>query len=237
MSAKKEDGMSRETLVEKTQTKIKDLIINKEYDGNNYLPNEGELCRKFGVSRVTVREAVRSMEVRGFLRRVHGKGILVVDNRVEVMTRFMDDMLSMNFSDMLQLVEMRTVIEIETVRMAALRAKRVDLDEIERFLGIMENSENMDDGYYAADLDFHIALGKASQNNFLYTIIHAYTPLLKSVIIASSQLNYSIERKYHFHRNIYDSVASGDAEGAMEKMRVHLKATESNILNERLKDH
>ena len=54
-------------LVEKVQQGIEDMILNKEYDESRYLPSEGELCRRFDVSRATVRQAVRSMEVRGYV--------------------------------------------------------------------------------------------------------------------------------------------------------------------------
>lgn len=228
--------MARVTLVEKTQGLITAMISNREYDENNYLPNEGELCKKFGVSRVTVREAVRSLEVRGFLRREHGKGIVVVDNSVQVLTRFITDMLSMQYSDMLQLIEMRAVIEVEAARMAALRADNNDLKRLKKPLDVMEDAESMDDEYYAADLEFHIGLGKASKNNFLSTIIHAYTPLLMNVVVASSQQNYSLERKFHFHRNIYDCIANHDADGAMAEMRNHLNATEKHIMARQMEE-
>jgi GntR family transcriptional repressor for pyruvate dehydrogenase complex len=130
---------------------------------------------------------------------------------------------------MLQLVEMRTVIELQSARMAALRATPDNLTELEKYLHIMEKSKNMDDDYFTADLGFHIALGRASQNSFLYTLVYAYTPLLRNVIITSSRLDSFPEQKSHYHRNIFDSVANGDADGAIENMRIHLNATENNI--------
>ena len=222
--------MLRSTLVEKTQKRIKQMILNKEYDGRNYLPSEGRLCERFGVSRATVREAVRSMEVRGFLRREHGKGVRVIDNRVQVMTQFISDMVSMNTSDLLEIIEVRRIIEVEATRLAALHADAADLDCLHRFLDGMESANAMDDAYYECDLRFHIHLVKASKNNLLFTLTNAYTPLMKDLVLASSHSDFIIEKKFHFHRGIFDSVCARDPDAAAENMRKHMKTNYENFM-------
>lgn len=223
--------MLRSTLVEKTQKQIKQMILNKEYNDQDYLPSEGEMCERFGVSRATVREAVRSMEVRGFVRREHGKGIRVIDNRVQVMTQFISDMLSMNTSDLLELIEVRRIIEVEAARLAAQRADADDLDRLRRFLEGMESSETMDDAYYDSDLQFHINLVKASKNNLLHTLTNAYTPLMKNLVVASSQSDFVIEHKLHFHRRVFDSIRARDPDAAAENMRRHMKTNYDNFMD------
>ena len=54
-------------LIDKAQEEIKQMILDKRYDSSGYLPSEGELCELLGMSRSTIREAVRSLEIRGFL--------------------------------------------------------------------------------------------------------------------------------------------------------------------------
>ena len=216
-------------LLEQTQQQIEKMILNKEYDENNYLPSEGELCKKFEVSRATVREAVRSMEVRGFLKRVHGKGLQVIDNSVKVMTRSIADMISLRDCDLSELIEVRRIIEVEAARLAADRADEQDLEQLRKSLAVMENTEVMDDNYYHNDLEFHVNLVKASKNNMLSAIVSAYTPLLGDVVVASSQTNYCIERRHHFHRDVYDCIVKREPDAAAEKMRIHLRATSENV--------
>lgn len=55
-------------LIDKAQEEIKKMILDKRYDSSGYLPSEGELCELLGMSRSTIREAVRSLEIRGFCR-------------------------------------------------------------------------------------------------------------------------------------------------------------------------
>ena len=98
------------SLVEKTQQQIVEMIKNHEYDEYNYLPSEGELTKRFGVSRVTVREAVKSLEIRGFLKRIHGKGIYVLDNSVNAMARSISDMIIQRDCTTGDILEVRQIV-------------------------------------------------------------------------------------------------------------------------------
>jgi len=219
-------------LVDEVQHKIKEMVLNKEVDDKGYLPSEGELCKKFGTSRATVREAVCSMEVCGFLKRVHGKGIMVVDNSVKVMSRSIVNMMSLGDFTINELLEVRKIIEIQTARLAAERATEMEIKALDKCLEIMESSTVMDDEYHNSDLEFHMLLVRAANNQLLSAIVSAYTPLLKKLIVASSRTNYIIEQKHHYHRSIYDCIIKGDGEGASASMRTHLNATDDNLKNQ-----
>lgn len=215
-------------LVEKTQQQIVDMIKRHEYDENNYLPSEGELAKRFGVSRVTIREAVKSLEIRGFLRRIHGKGICVLDDSVNAMARSISDMITQRDCTTVEVLEVRQIVEESCARLATLRADEEDLRALESCLKGMEESGQMDESYYTSDLNFHLHLAKATKNNLLIAIVTSYTPMLRESIIAASQTDYCIEQKFHYHRRIYESICAKDAEQAVAQMRIHLTATEDN---------
>ena len=216
------------SLVERTQQQIVEMIQKCEYDSNNYLPSEGELTKRFGVSRVTVREAVKSLEVRGFLKRIHGKGLYVLDDSVNAMARSLSDMISLGDCTTDNILEVRRIIEEACARFATLRADKEDLRTMESCLEIMERSKTMDENYYRNDLNFHLQLAKATKNSLLIAIVTSYTPMLMKNIIAASQVDYCIEQKYHYHRNIYESICRKEPEQAVEYIRIHLAATEDN---------
>lgn len=216
-------------LVEKVQLGIEEMIQNKEYDESRYLPSEGELCKKFDVSRATVREAVRSMEVRGYVKRMHGKGIVVVDNSVKVLTRSISDVISRGDSSILDLIEVRNIVEAEAARLAAQRATKEDLDAMESYLKPMEETDIMDETYYSNDLNFHLAMVKASQNPLIFSIMKAFEPHLRNVVIVSSQEEYCIEQQFGYHRAIFEQIVAKNEEGAVQAVKRHLKATMDNI--------
>lgn len=220
--------MLRMKLVDVAGDSIIEMIKEKKYDEKGYLPSEGELAEQIEVSRSTIREAVRSLEVRGFVVRRHGKGVQVADNSVEVMTRSLSDMLTKEEGVMDDLLEIRMVLEPVCAKKAADSASREDLQQLESLISIMEEENVSDEDYYEADLQFHITIAKASGNRIHEAIITAYTPILHQLIVESNPTDCRFEPKFHYHRNILDAVKNRDGDLAEEKMRDHLQATDQN---------
>lgn len=223
--------MTKHNLVDIATDSIITMIQNKEYDEAKYLPSEGDLAVKLEVSRSTIREAVRTLEVRGFVVRRHGKGVQVADNSIEVMTRSLNDMFLKNDKILKDLLEIRVVLEPACAGIAANTATKDDLKELTRLIEVMESDDIDDDAYYDADLQFHIVVVKASGNQIYQSIITAYTPILRELIIASSPANCRLEKKFHYHRNVLEAIKDRDSELAIKQMLVHLEATNENHQN------
>ncbi len=216
------------TLVEKATKEIRDMIVNHQYDDERYLPTEGELCEILGVSRATIREAVRSLEVRGLVQRIHGKGVKVVDNAVGTLTQTLSDLLSIGDGTVMNLIEVRNIIETAVAKLAAERATKPELQELEAAVRNMEEATEMDEAYMQADLRFHLAMVEASHNPVLKAIVQSYIPLLEDTIRAASSGEEVIEKKYHYHRDILTAISSGKAIEAEHAIERHLIATENN---------
>lgn len=220
--------MAKVKLVDIAQENIREMIENKEYDDCGFLPSEGEMTIKFDMSRATIREAVRSMEVRGFVQRIHGKGVKVLDNSVEVVTRSLTDMMTKETEILDDLLDIRVILEPDCAALAAFKRTDADVKILENYVDIMEKSKEMDDAYYEADLSFHTALAKASGNKVLYSFISAYTSVLQELIIETSHFERPLEQIFHYHRNILNAVKEKDESMAMRAMQIHIEATYRN---------
>lgn len=220
--------MTKQNLVDVATNSIITMIQNKEYDDDGYLPSEGDLAIKLEVSRSTIREAVRSLEVRGFVIRKHGKGVQVSDNSVGVMTRSLSDMLLKDDVILDELLEIRIVLEPACAFLASSFATKEHLKELTQLIGIMESDDIDDDAYYDADLKFHVIIAKASGNRIHQAIITAYTPILRELIISSSPANCRLEKEFHYHRNVLEAIKNRDGKLAQEHMAIHLQATNDN---------
>ena len=221
------------TLVDITQEEIKQLILGKTYDDQGFLPSEGELCRMLEVSRATMREAVRAMEVRGFVKRIQGKGIQIVNESVKVLTQSMADMVSVDEISNEDLLEVRRIVEVPAASLAAKRAKADDIAKLQKYVKIMEDSSTVDDEYQNADFKFHVHLVQATRNKLLISLSAAYNAFTRQIIKSSLDSASDLERDLHYHRGVLEAIVSRDSKLAGELMEVHLKATEKNVKNKR----
>lgn len=217
--------MKKTNLVDQTCDHIQKLIQQKEYDENGYLLSEGEMAIKFDVSRATVREAVRTMEVRGFVDRVHGKGVKVSNNSIEPITQSLKDMISKEENILDELLEIRMMIEPKSAALAASRHTPEDIEALEKTVVTMESIKSINKAYLDADLAFHTLIAKTSKNRINSAIVNSYAGLLQRMIEDFSNDGNSLESRHHFHRNVLEAIKNHDTQGAFDAMKKHLSHT------------
>ena len=218
-------------LIDKAQNLIKEMILKKQYDKDGFLPAEGQLCEKLQMSRSTVREAVQSLEVRGFVERIHGKGIKVVDTGLEVMTRSLFDLMEKQDISLFEIMQLRQIIETHSAALATANISDEMIVEMEQQIKIMESLPSTDNKYIDADFKFHYCIAKATKNNLILAIVSAYEQLMKKLIAKSSQQSISIELKFGYHRHVLEAIKNRDPKAAKEAMERHLTATEEYTFN------
>jgi len=213
-------------LVDKAQQQIKEMILNGEYGKDGFLPSEGDLCKILSVSRSTIREAVKSLEIRGFVKRKHGKGIEVVDTTEQTLMRSLSDMFSTTKISLEELLEIRKIVEVPCAGFASSRATDEDLEALLKCVLKLEEFQEVTNKYNTADLEFHQILVESSHNLGLIAISRAYNPILRKLISrATSNEPTQIENICHFHRNIYEAIKNHKEVEAREMVSQHLKAT------------
>ena len=127
--------MKLEVLTKNENQKIQDLIIKgikelinyKNLEPGDKLPSERMLSEKFVVSRSNVREAIQKLEFYGLLKSIPQSGTFVANIGVIAMNGMIDDILRLEDSGFKSLVETRILLELKTVRLAALRRTDEDL--------------------------------------------------------------------------------------------------------------
>ncbi|KAA9394861.1 FadR family transcriptional regulator [Kocuria coralli] len=201
------------------------------------LPSEAELARQWGMSRLSVREALQELARSGVVTVRHGKRGLLNDvgkwSPLDPRVLQARGLMSGDPLDVpRQMIEARRAIEVETTRLAAERGPAEDIDEVERQLGIMR--ETIDTDYAAfsqADLEFHAALVRASGNVYLAS---AYAPLeevLHVVRIRTSAQADIRRRALEHHTRIFEAVRDGRVQDAGEAMLSHMDQTLDDVIN------
>ena len=216
-------------LVDKVQEEIKRMILEKKYDENGYLPSEGEFSELCSVSRATVREAVRAMEVRGFVKRVHGKGILVLDTSTQVLTQNIVDMIEKRDISMEDVLEVRRILETQAALLAADRITNEQKEALWDCVRAMEQYRLEEKEYAETEMHFHELLIDAAGNALLSSIAKVYMPWVNRVIHTSLGNTIKSEREHHYHMLIVQALEKCDKKSIQKAMETHFCSSEKTV--------
>lgn len=203
-------------------SQIRDLINLKNLEPGDKLPSERMLSEKFGVSRSNVREAIQKLEFYGLLNSIPQSGTFVANIGVIAMNGMIEDILRLEDPDFKSLVETRILLELKTVKLAALRRTKKDLEEMKQALDAYTQKVLDGEDAVQEDLLFHLAIAKASGNSTMNTFMLIITP----EIITNFE-------KYHVcdkglaelgiieHQAIFDAIEQQNPKLAKQKMKEH----------------
>ena len=206
-------------------SKIRDLINFKNLEPGDKLPSERMLAEKFGVSRGNLREAIQKLEFYGLLKSRPQSGTFVANIGVIALNGMVDDILQLKEPDFKSLVETRILLELKSVRLAALRRSDDDLKQIENALNAYSEKVRLGQDAVQEDLLFHLAIANASGNSTLNTFMLKITPEIitnfeKYHVCDANQAFMGIEE----HQAVFDAIVKQDPTLAKAKMKEHFKA-------------
>ncbi len=201
---------------------IRDLINHKNLEPGDKLPSERMLSEKFEVTRSNVREAIQKLEFYGLLKSIPQSGTFVANIGVIAMNGMIEDILRLEDPDFKSLVETRILLELKTVRLAALRRTDKDLEKMKEALDAYTQKVLKGEDAVQEDLLFHLAIAKASGNSTMNTFMLIITPEIitnfeKYHVCDKSLATLGIEE----HLSIYNAIKNQDPQLAKQKMKEH----------------
>ena len=226
-------------LYERVVEKVLDLIANNTWKPGNRLPPERELSEAFGVSRTVVREAVKALEARGVLESTTGSGVSVRQVDFNMVSQSLQTYMQLaNRTDFeIRLNEVRRVLEVEMVALAAARRTPEQLVQLHQICQQMRASGNS--AKQMAELDFrlHVTLADATQNELFKVLLAPLINQLREQIILTWQdFPRPVDLVFEQHETIVAAVAAGDAEAGRQAMIKHL-AFSREVLEDISKSH
>lgn len=205
-------------------TKIRDLINLKNLEPGDKLPSERTLSEKFGVSRSSLREAIQKLEFYGLLKSKPQSGTFVADIGQVAMNGMMEDILRLEEPDFKSLVETRILLELKTVRLAALRRTDLDLEQMEKAMNDYKEKVLNGEDAVQEDLLFHLAIAKACGNSTMNTFMLTITP----EIITNFETHHVCDENQALkgiqeHEDVFEAIKKQDPQLAKAKMKEHFK--------------
>ena len=222
------DGLFAPVTVARASSSIADqirtAIVSGQLNEGERLPPERDLAEQFGVSRVTVRDALRALEAMGLLEvRVGARGgAFVTVPTGSVVGQTMSDMMLMQALTPADIVEALLVVELGTVTLACARATEEDIALLR------ELSERADRDIkaktYTRELswDFHALIAQAAHNAALDGLTHSFRSTLSMHPIRRRETGGGHAATVEEHARILDAVARRDAVTARREMARHL---------------
>ncbi|MFE7214871.1 FadR/GntR family transcriptional regulator [Streptomyces sp. NPDC001698] len=211
---------------------IRTLLREERLQPGDRLPSERDLCTQFGVSRVTVREALRSLEASGLVEIRLGArgGAFVTAPSSRRVGEGLADLLSLSPVTAAEVTEARLVFELGIVPVIVERATEEDLEALRALCD--EHAEAIEQGTYDMEMsaDFHTRVAACTHNAAIEMLVQSFHgPLLMSLREAQSIEPQMGQRGSKEHRRFVEAIAARDAEAATEIMRTHLKRTASRV--------
>lgn len=222
-----------ENLSQEIVTQIKKSIFGGTYEPGDKLPSERDLAEKFGVSNITVRQAVRVLENSGILNTRVGAsgGIFVADADTIAVSSYLSDMLKLKRVTLSDLTMTRLIFEPDIASLVSQSWKDQDLDII------YENIKKAESIYKEGDLaqtrlvnlTFHRHISSITRNPVIMFTINSVINVLEENIVTIQLGKDFVLKEIKAHMNILKTIESRDIDAAREAMQSHISTVHKQL--------
>ncbi|WP_409305079.1 FadR/GntR family transcriptional regulator [Peribacillus sp. SCS-155] len=218
-------------IYEQVAEAIHDMIRTGKLKPGDKLDSVQQLASRFQVGRPSVREALTSLQAMGLLEIRQGEGTYIRQFESEQIAYPVTTAILMNSEDIINLLEVRKILEVGTAYSAAQNRTEADLASMETSLAAMKNSNGNGDAGEKADVDFHLAIASGSHNPLLISLMNHVSGMMAETMKETRQLwlfsqQASTDRLYEEHVSIYRAIKEQNAEKARKIMLKHIENVE-----------
>jgi DNA-binding FadR family transcriptional regulator len=210
-------------------------IVNGDVAEGDRLPSEAEIGKMFGASRPVVRQALMQLQIDGLVYARKGAGTFV---RMRPPARLNDFVEPADVASYLRSLELRTAVESEAARLAALRRTRSHLKTIKDAARALEDAITRKEPGHEQDYGFHMAIADATDNELFVRVLEdladtMHGSMAMGLSLTSTGSDLRRRQVLREHWQIADAIAAQDAEAASLYMRFHLVQTRTRTTDAR----
>jgi GntR family transcriptional repressor for pyruvate dehydrogenase complex len=222
--------VKRAKVYEEVARQIERLILKKLRPGDK-LPAERELAEMLGVSRSSIRDAVRSLELVGLVEPRQGTGTVVCEISTQAVASPLTNAIANKRQLVGELLDFRRILEPPLAARAAEHAGAEDIAEMEAIL--RRQDEKVRGGELAIEEDsaFHYHIALASGNSVVLRVLNVLMDLLRETRSQSLQAEGRPRKSLAGHKRILAAIARRDAAAAETTMRQHIQDIEEIVLD------
>src|SRR5581483_10304013 len=227
--------INRVAISDELVARFKELIAKRVFIPGHRLPPERDMAEALAVSRPTLRQAMRALQIMGVIRARQGSGSYLADSAGEIMRVPVEFALAFKTVAKTDLFETRCTLEVKLASLAAERRTTEDLEAMRRSLREMEKSMGDPEAWCRSEPEFHNCIVQAARNGVMATIIEMLSQMLLQSRKETVGLLSDYPSSYRSHENIYLEIEKQDPEAAAKMMREHfalmeMRARQCNIM-------
>ena len=218
-----------EKIHDQVYEQLKALLLDGHWQPGEKIPSEAELCRLTGVSRVSVRTALKSLIAQGFLVSRQGDGTFVVDVSVDMNMDLLVPIIGLDKKSILEVLEFRKILEVGLVPLLFENLSNEDLDYLEKNVKALERTpEERIETITELDLAFHKKLCLISGNSLIIRVNQILSDLfqksMQDVVVALGNQTGRI-----YHRRIFEAMRQGNQKLTAAILQEHIENTIHSI--------
>ncbi len=201
---------------------IQQMIAQGVLKTGDRLPAERDLAAQLGVSRSSVRDAIRTLEVTGILESHHGRGTVIRDLSTDSLVVPLASVLVRKRGMVAELLDVRRMIEPALAARAAEHASDAQIAQLQEILHRQRDKMRRGEDTMAEDSEFHRTIALAAKNSVVLRVLDILMDLLRESRSQSLQVRGRRERSYAGHVRVLNAIKRRDPAGASRAARQHL---------------
>lgn len=228
--------MKKISLIDSIVEEIKNKIIRGELKDGDMLESQDELAKSMQISRPSLREAFRRLQLMGLIESKHGCGTFIKTVQPKDFMSPISSFLPFDKKSAYELLEARLLLESAVAALAAQKATKADIKALSDVLKRMDSAaQRLDIKEFARlDVEFHLLIAEGSRNQIMFQVVNILRGLLESLISrvfdrSSDNLAETFLQTIHFHKKILESIKSRNVSMARNAMEEHIKDVQKKL--------
>ena len=226
------EAIQKTRIYEEVAAQIERLILDGTLAPGDRLPSERELAERFDVSRSAIREAIRALELKGFVEPRPGEGTLIRTPTFDSLLNPLASLLGQKRELVAELLDVRQMLEPPLAARAARHAGPEDLAHLEEILKRQTERVNRQELAIEEDSEFHYTIARAAKNSVIMKVLDMMMDVLRESRERSLQVDGRREKSLAGHRRVFNAIKRRDPHAAEIAMRDHLTEIEAIVFKQ-----
>ncbi len=218
--------MKTENLINSVQEEIKLFIVESGMKSGDIMPTEKALEEQLGISRTSIREALRSLEALGIIESRHGVGRFVRRFNFDAILDNLSYYIEVNVKDFREIIDVRIALESSFLRKMTSVISDKEIDELFDILNDMDNqvtTGQSDENLIQVHTAFHLKLYEKAENSFLSRLISMFATIQRTLTTLKKYRTSDKGEFIELHRKLIQALVDRDQDLVQQRLDEHFK--------------